>query len=279
MEEENKKLDKNRTEEFISYDLALLKEKGKWTKYCRVVANAMSAIPWVGQVLSSGAAIHGEQEQGKVNELHEEWLKVHKDKVELLMVALDDMASRLESVHDEYEARIQSDEYMGLVRRAFKSWDASETQEKQQYVINLISNAAASHLCPDDQIRLFNDWLDKYHEIHFKVIRAIYQNNGITRLGIWQSVSDIMPREDSAEADLFKLLIRDLSTGGVIRQYRPTTYDGQFMRQTTRGKTKKPASSTMESAFENTKPYQLTELGSQFVHYTMNQVVKRIGSA
>lgn len=279
MDDQNKELDKKRTEEFISYDLALLKDKGKWAKYCRVVANAMSAIPWVGQVLSSGAAIHGENEQGKVNELHEEWLKVHRNKVEHLMLALDDMASRLESVHDDYESRIQSNEYLGLVRRAFKSWDTAESQEKREYVVNLISNAAASHLCPDDQVRLFNDWLDKYHEIHFKVVRAIYKNNGITRLGIWQSISDIMPREDSAEADLFKLLIRDLSTGGVIRQYRQTTYDGQFVKQSTKSKAKKPAGSTMESAFENTKPYQLTELGSQFVHYTMNQVVKRIGSA
>ena len=33
----------------------------------------------------------------------------------------------------------------------------------------------------------------------------------------------------------------------------------------------------MESAFEQTKPYVLTELGKQFVHYTMNEVVTRVG--
>lgn len=33
----------------------------------------------------------------------------------------------------------------------------------------------------------------------------------------------------------------------------------------------------MESAFEDKKPYMLTELGKQFVHYTMNEVVARIG--
>ncbi|NIC05637.1 hypothetical protein [Billgrantia bachuensis] len=268
-----------RSEEFIAYDLALLKDKGKWKKYARVVANAMSAIPWVGTILSSGASIHGEMEQGKVNELYEEWLKVHKQKVGDLMVSLDEVAGRLESVHDDYEERIQSEEYLALVRRAFRSWDEAETQEKRAYVVNLISNAAASHLCPDDLIRLFNDWLDKYHETHFRVIRAIYQNPGITRLGIWQSVSEKVPRDDSAEADLYRLLIHDLSTGRVIRQFRQTTYDGQFMKQSTKGRSRKSYSSTMESAFENTKPYQLTELGSQFVHYTMNQVVKRIESA
>lgn len=274
----NKDLD-IRAEEFIAYDLALLKKNGKWKKYARVVANAMSAIPWVGTILSSGASIHGEKEQGKVNELYEEWLKVHKEKVGDLMISLDEVAGRLDSVHDDYEERIHSEEYLALVRRAFRSWDEAETQEKRAYVVNLISNAAASHLCPDDLIRLFNDWLDKYHETHFRVIRAIYQNPGITRLGIWQSVSDTIPRENSAEADLYRLLIHDLSAGRVIRQIRQTTFDGQFVKQSTKGKSRKSSSSTMESAFENTKPYQLTELGSQFVHYTMNQVVKRIESA
>jgi hypothetical protein len=32
----------------------------------------------------------------------------------------------------------------------------------------------------------------------------------------------------------------------------------------------------MDSAFEDTKPYVLTELGKQFVHYTMNELVRRI---
>ncbi|MEH6497792.1 MAG: hypothetical protein V7751_00215 [Pseudoalteromonas distincta] len=273
----NKDIDA-RSEEFIAHDLALLKDKGKWKKYARIVANAMSAIPWVGTILSSGASIHGETEQGKVNELYEEWLKVHKQKVGDLMGSLDEVAGRLESVHDDHEERIQSEEYLALVRRAFRSWDQAETQEKRAYVVNLISNAAASHLCPDDLIRLFNDWLDRYHETHFRVIRAIYKTPGITRLGIWKSVSVTVPRDDSADADLYRLLIHDLSTGRVIRQFRQTTYDGQFLKQSTKGRGGKTSSSTMESAFEDTKSYQLTELGSQFVHYTMNQVVKRIES-
>lgn len=277
--DDNKELDITRSEEFISYDLALLKDKSKWKKYCRVVANAMSAIPWIGQVLSTGASVQAEKEQGQVNELHEEWLKIQKKKVEHLMFTLDDMSERLDSAHEDYEERIQSDEYLSLVRRAFKSWDDSETDEKKEYVVNLITNAAASHLCPDDQVRLFNDWLDQYHEIHFKVIRAIYQSPGITRMGIWRSVSDNIPRDDSAEADLFRLLIDDLSRGRVIRQHRQTTYDGQFVKESTRGKPKKQSSGTMMSAFDDTKQYELTELGSQFVHYTMNQVVKKIESA
>jgi len=123
-------------------------------------------------------------------------------------------------------------------------------------------------------IRLFLDWIDLYHEIHFAVIRSIYREPGITRSAIWQTIHGEFPREDSPEADLFKMLIRDLSMGGVIRQHRGTTYDGRFIA-------KKPmrsgtATGTMKSAFDDQEPYELTGLGSQFVHYTMDEIVPRI---
>lgn len=273
--EENKNL--LRTEEFFVYDLALIKNREKWKKYYRVIANAMSSIPWVGTILSAKKEFSGDPEQNEINDIYQEWITVHKVKIEGLMRSLDEVSERLESIPEHLEERINSDAYLSLVRRAFRSWDNAETKEKQEYIINLISNAASTNICPDDLIRIFNDWLDQYHEIHFKVVRAIYQNNGITRRGIWLSVSEVIPREDSAEADLFKLLIRDLSTGGVIRQFRDTDYYGNFKKKPA-GKSSSTGStsSTMESAFENTKPYQLTELGSQFVHYTMNKIVKRI---
>ena len=72
-------------------------------------------------------------------------------------------------------------------------------------------------------MRLFVSWLNLYHEFHLAVIRQIYSNPGITRYDIWAEIHEgDLPREDSAEADLYKLIIRDLSTGGVIRQPRDT---------------------------------------------------------
>lgn len=270
-----KDLEKLRTEEFIVHDLELVKNQAKWKKYTKVIANAMSSISWIGMFLNAKDAFQGDKKQGDVNDLYEQWFKVHKIKIQHLLGSLDEMAGRLESIPDAFDSRIESDEYLTLVRRAFKSWDDAETIEKRQYVVNFISNAAATNICPDDLIRLYNDWLDQYHEIHFKIIRAIYQNPGITRLGIWQSFSDEIPRDDSAEADLFRKLISDLQLGRVIRNHRPTNYQGQFIKQSTRGKSRN-SSGTIESAFENTKQIELTELGSQFVHYTMNEVVKRI---
>lgn len=85
-----------------------------------------------------------------------------------------------------------------------------------------------------------------------------------------------LPRDDSAEADLFRYVIRELSTGGVIRQARSTTEDGRFLKKRPTKNLRQKNAQTMESAFEGTKQYVLTGLGKQFVHYTMNELVQRI---
>jgi hypothetical protein len=61
----------------------------------------------------------------------------------------------------------------------------------------------------------------------------------------------------------------------VIRQARDTTEDGRFLKKPRSPHRGKP-STTVESAFEDTKPYVLTELGKQFVHYTMTELVPRV---
>ena len=71
------------------------------------------------------------------------------------------------------------------------------------------------------------------------------------------------------------MLIRDLSTGGVIRQPRESDGLGRFIKKR-RPPRRTAASNTMESAFEDSKSYVLTELGSQFVHYTMTELVARL---
>jgi hypothetical protein len=163
-----------------------------------------------------------------------------------------------------------------LVRKAFRAWDEADTQEKRHYVANIITNAAGTRVCSDDVVRLFLDWLELYHEAHFAVIREIYSNPGSSRFEIWSNLYGETPKENSAEADLFKLLIRDLSTGGVVRQERDVNHLGQYVRKTPQRKRSTSPPSTLESAFDDTKPYVLTELGKQFVHYTMNEVVARI---
>jgi len=257
-------------------ELDKITDSAKRKKYYRFFMSALSALPWVGGVLSYAASRNSEKEQEETNELFRWWLEKHKQKLDEFAETLNNIVLRLDQLYDNVKDKIESEAYLKIVRRAFKSWDEAETKEKRTYIQNLLVNSAATELCTYDIIRLFNSWIDIYHEVHFIVIRIILENPGISRGEIWDSFNQERPREDSAKADIFKLLIRDLSTGGVIRQARDTTDDGQFIRKRPQSRHSSSSSRTYESAFEETKPYLLTELGRQFVHYTMNEVVTRI---
>jgi hypothetical protein len=172
--------------------------------------------------------------------------------------------------------RLESPEYLKLIKRCFRDWSAAESEEKRILVRNLLTNAAASKICADDVILMFVKWIDVYSETHFKVMRYVYKNVGCTRLEIWTSVGGQTAREDSAEADLFKLLIFDLTTGHVIRQHRPRDYYGHFLKQQPNKRT--APSPVMKSAFDDEKAYELTELGAQFVRYTMEGIMPKIGT-
>lgn len=241
----------------------------------KFVLAALGSIPWVGGFISAAASIKVDQRNSEKDNLQTKWLEEHAKKMGNLAVALADVVGRLDTLGDTIDERIQSEEYLSLVRSAFRTWDRAETEDKRKYIANLVANAAGTRLCPDDVIRLFIDWLNQYHEIHFAVMREIYRNPGATRFEIWEELYGAPTRENSAEADLYRLLIRDLSTGGVIRQERDTTSDGRFLRKKP-VRNRKVSGGTVESAFEDSKPYVLTELGRQFVHYTMNEVVQRI---
>jgi len=275
-----KEIDSNKSvkpAEEIKKELEKATSTTKKRIYEKFALAALGSIPWVGGFISAAVSLKTEEGTVKTDNLQTKWLEEHEQKMEKLGHTIEGIASRYESLGPEIEERIQSEEYLDLVRKSFRTWDKSDTDEKRKYVSNLIVNSAGTNLRSDDVVRLFIDWLEKYHESHFSVIKEIYQHPGTSRYDIWMAIHGELVREDSADADLFKLLIRDLSTGGVIRQSRETTYDGQFVKHKA-PKGKRKASGTMESAFEEIKPYVLTELGKQFVHYTMNEVVKRVGN-
>jgi hypothetical protein len=78
-------------------------------------------------------------------------------------------------------------------------------------------------------------------------------NIAVTRGNLSQGIYGGRVRDDSAEADLFKLIIHDLSTGHVIRQHRETNYAGQFLK----APRKRPVrTSTLTSPFDDDKPYE-----------------------
>lgn len=237
---------------------------------------ALSSIPWVGGVLSAAATFKFDESGVRHDTLLSQWLGEHQERLQDLRATLEAMLNRIESLGTEVEDRLESAEYLGLIRKTFREWDQADTEEKRKLLIQLITNAAGLRVCSDDILRLFLDWIDTYHEAHFAVIREIYKNPGPTRYDIWIAVyGEPVPRDDSAEADLYKMLIGDLSLGRVIRQPRESDTLGRYRKRATRPK---PAfkTTTLEPPFEDTKQYVLTELGSQFVHYTMTELVTRL---
>jgi hypothetical protein len=252
--------------------------KGSGPKAARFALACLGAIPGIGGAIAGIAGTWSEEEQAEFNQIFSAWLKLQEDEIREIGMTIFEVMARLDKNDEEVRKRVESPEYLRLVKKCFRDWSAAESEEKRRLIRNLLSNAAATKICTDDVIGMFINWIDMYSEPHFAVIREIYKSPGTSRQQIWDAIHGEAVREDSAEADLFKLLIHDLSTGHVIRQHREKDYYGNFLKAPPRRRTGTP-SQTMASAFDDEKQYELTELGKQFVHYTMNEIVPRIGTA
>lgn len=249
---------------------------GNWKKYTRVTMAALGILPWIGSILGAVATLSSENEQGETNRLLYLWIKEHELKLKELSLLLQSVFARFDAFGDRIKARVESDEYISLVRKSIKMWDHAETMEKKEMLRKIITNAGGISIVQDDWVRMFLEWIEEYHELHFKVIGEIHRNPGISRRQMWLNIKGIIPRDDSAEADLFKLLIDDLTRGRVIRQRREVNAVGQFYKKSHQRRSS--SSDFMESPFDTEDPYVLTELGSGFVSYVMNELNVQIES-
>lgn len=254
-----------------------LPKEDKGGKIARSAIQAIGgAVPFAGGIFSAIAGAWSENEQQKANRFFEHWIKMLKDELKEKEQTIVEIMARLDLQDEKISERVESKEYQSLVRKTFREWSGAESEEKRVYIRNILANAAGSNLTDDDVIRLFIDWINQYSELHFQVIGAIYNSGGISRGEIWRKIGKGEVREDSAEADLYKLLFRDLSTGGIVRQHRETDYYGNFVKKPAGRKSSRGGSQTMKSAFDEEDLYELTSLGQQFIHYAMTDLPLRI---
>jgi hypothetical protein len=244
----------------------------------RAGLNLASVIPGIGPFLAATAGVWSEHEQEKAEAFFRYCIKMLQDEMAEKAQTIIEVMARLD-MHDEKIAdRVKGAEFHSLLRKALRDWAGSESEKKREYVRNVLSHAA--HVPPivsDDVVRLFIDWLKQFSDFHFAVVGVIFNRTGITRGGMWRQMGRSPVREDSADADLFRFLIRDLSTGGLIRQDRETDMEGNFLRkQPQRRAGKGQAPKTMQSAFDEEDGYVLTGLGHQFVHYAMTEIPPKI---
>jgi len=251
--------------------------RGHGPKIARMALALVSgAVPFAGGVFGAAAGAWSEAEQEHWNKVFRSWLKLQEDELREIGITIAEILSRINLNDESVSLRIESPEYLSLLKKCFRDWAAAESEEKRVMVRNLLTAAAVYRICPDDVLRMFVQWIETYSEGHFKVMKFIYKHSGCTRAEIWAAVRGERVREDSSEADLFKLYIHDLSTGHVIRQHRETDYYGNFVKTQTRARTNQ--SGLMKSAFDHEKPYELTELGTQFVRYTVEGVMPSIAA-
>lgn len=239
---------------------------------------AGGAIPFIGGLLSAAAGYWSENEQDQVNKVFRQWLQMLEDELREKGKTIAEIVARLDMGDDETIERVESPEYQSLLKKAFRKWSSIDTEGKRHKVRNILANAAATRLTSDDVVGLFIDWIEQYSDFHFEVIGEIYRNQHSTRGSVWRGLGKTEVREDSAEADLYKLLFRDLGTGGVIRQYRETDYAGNYLKKPRKSSRSRAGSApkTMVSAFDENEQHVLTDLGSQFVHYAMTEITPRI---
>ncbi|MBX2995339.1 MAG: hypothetical protein KF681_10960 [Bdellovibrionaceae bacterium] len=251
---------------------------GSGPKLARFALAVLSgAVPYAGGLIGAAGGAWSEKENERFQRILKAWLKLQEDEIKEIGQTLVEVMARLDQQDEKVQLRIESAEYMKILKKCFRDWSAAESEEKRILIRNLLVNAASPGITPDDIIRLFIEWIGRYSELHFKVIRAVYNHDGITRAEIWEQIHGNNVSENSAEADLFKIIIHDLSVGHIIRQHREVDYNGNFVRQPPKRAPKGSGrSSTYTSAFDGEKQYELTGLGQQFVHYTMDEVITKI---
>jgi hypothetical protein len=233
-------------------------------------------LPVGGGALAAAAGAWSERDQGKVNNLLVVWLKQLEADLAAMGTTLADVLIRVDLNDEDVRKRLESPEYQALVSKVFRNWSATESVKKREMLRNLLANAAGKNITGDDVISIFISWINDYTDTHFGVVSAVYKTPGITKYAMWEAIGGQQVADNSPEADLFKYITFQLTTGYVMRQDRQTTAGGQFVRQTTRRPADK--SGVMKTPFDNKDPYVLTALGEQFVHYALNEVVPKIGS-
>ncbi len=252
-------------------------DSGKAGKAGRAGLNVASGmIPFIGGILSAIASTWGEAEQEHANNMLRQWIQMLEDELREKGKTIAEIISRLDMNDNETLSRVESPEYQALLKKSFRKWSSIDSEGKREKIRNILSNAAATRLVSDDVVKMFIDWIDAYSDFHFEVIGQVYQNPGTTRGAMWEQLGRQRAQENSAEADLYRMLIRDLSMGGVVRQQRATDYYGNFVKKAPAKVAKGEGSRTMISAFDRAERYELTELGKQFVHYAMNELAPRL---
>ena len=148
---------------------------GSKSKWVRGALNAASSlIPFAGGFISAAAGVWGENEQQQAMDTLRAWVKMLEDELREKQRVILEIMARLDMHDRRISERVKSSEYQSLLKHAFRNWAGTESRKKQEYIRNILTNAASTDLVSSDVTRLFIKWLHDYSELHFAVCGAAH---------------------------------------------------------------------------------------------------------
>jgi hypothetical protein len=237
-------------------------------RYALGFLGGLTQNPFALEAQSGRSGEWTEADQAKVAGLFQNWLKLQAAEITQIGTILYAVISRLDLENAKITERIESPAYLQLVKRAFRDWSTAESEEKNHLISNLLVKAATSSLCSDDVVRLFLKWIEDCSTGHLAVFKEISKHSGLTRKQIWSALHSSTVPEESAETDLYRTYVSDLTMNHLIRQHRLKDYYGNYIQE--RRKKPAPGQKVSSSAFDDERQYELTELGVWFGSYTLS---------
>ena len=187
---------------------------------------AGGAIPFAGGLLFAAAGVWSDTEQARAMETLRAWIKMLEDELQEKQLTILDIIARLDMHDEQINERVKSIEISRFSRRRSGVGRDREHQEAGIYPEDSTNAAAPIRLVSDDVVsplsigyRITRSSISPSLASYINAQALPAPKSGTT----WVKVRS---EKTWPEADLFKLLVRDLSTGGIIRQHREPTKQG-----------------------------------------------------
>jgi len=119
------------------------------------------ALPGVGGLVAGAAGAWSEKEQARFNRIFTTWLKLQEDEIKEIGQTIMEIMVRLDLNDPRIQARVESPEYLALLKKSFRDWSAAESEVKRRLIRDLLANAAATQVGSDDVVRMFIQWIDR----------------------------------------------------------------------------------------------------------------------
>lgn len=227
-----------------------------------------------GAFVQAGMSVQNDESQNETNKLHSACIKELGETVGELKDVIGQILESITTSDEEFAAKVEDPNYVELVRKAFSGWSRGQSKEKREIIRRLLSRAADAQNPDYPVFNLFFDWLSRYNELHFRLIRSLKEQGKATKFQIWEGMGGERVKDDSAEADVFGCLFNDLNLGHIVRKAGgrdPAT--GRRLKATRAPRSSSPL---LKSVLDNQTPQELTAVGELFIRYAMDELIDKL---